>query len=107
MTTWKITVGGSSDIKLVTIENVTDYTDYYATLAVIDILTKKPVEGTIVPLLPNIHNGFTVQLLPAQTKNLKEGSYLVALELSKGVDPITYRKEVSWIMEVSESLINV
>lgn len=106
MDTWHIQQGGSSDLKMVTVENVTDYTDYYGTLAVVNEYTKTPT-GVMVPIAPHPVNGFTLALMPEHTTSLVPKKYLVVFEISKGVSPITYRKEVSWMLEVSQSLINV
>lgn len=106
MKTWKIAKGDSTDLKIVTVENITDYTGYYGTLSILDKVTKEAVGATIA-LSPDVAEGFTAALLPEQTSSLAPGTYLVVLEISKGVTPVTYRKEINWMLEVSESLINI
>lgn len=106
MNTWSIQQGGSTDLKLVTIENVVDYTGYHGSIVVIeDNASRDIVVGPIAQSADAVE-GFTVGLLPEQTSNIVPGRYMVVFEISKGIDPITYRKEVSWLLEVSASLIN-
>lgn len=105
MNTWQIAQGSSTDIKQVTIENIDDYTDYYSTVAVVDEYSKEPI-GVTFSVSPDKDDGFTVGLLPGNTELIEPGRYLVVFEISKGIDPVLYRKEISWLLEVSPSLVN-
>jgi len=107
MNSWSTQQGSSTDLKIITIENVTDYTGYYATVSVVNASSKETISGTTVSISPDVNDGFTVGLLPATTQLLSPGRYLVVFEISKGIDPVTYRKEVNWLLEISESLINI
>ena len=104
MADWKVIKGDSSDVKRITIKGITDYTDYRGDITILD--QNRNVVGFTSAIEPDIGSGFTVGLSPTHTSALDIGTYIVVFEISKGIDPVTYRREMSWAITVAESLIN-
>ena len=107
MSDWVTVQGDSTDIKTITVDGVTDYTDYSGKLLVLNGKQTGIVEITIPAIVPDLVNGFTVGFTPGQTDSLAVGTYVVAFEITK-VDaesiPI-YRRELSWSMRITQSVI--
>lgn len=106
MDNWKERRGDSTDIKSITIKGVTDYTGYTGDITVLDPDTKEVV-GFTGSIAPDLGAGFTIGLSPGQTEVLPVGTYLVVFEMNRLVDSVpVYRKELSWSLIITESLIN-
>jgi hypothetical protein len=107
----KVKKGGSTKVFNIKLDGVTDYTDYFGDLDVLDANTKVST-GVTRTVAPDPANGFDISLTPAETSTLDVDSYIVVFEITK--DPIgnglladfTYRRELTWQLEVQESLIN-
>ena len=103
--------GGSTKNFNVTITGITDYTDYFGTIDVLDPKTKVSAGITRV-INPDVSNGFIVALTPGETNTLGVGKYLVVLEITKDpvgngdINDFTFNRELSWQLEIKESLIN-
>ena len=96
--------GESTDLFLVSIDGLTDYTDYYSDLSVIDARTNTVVLGPI--RINPVDNAFSVALSRTQTAALPVDSYVVVLEVVKEVAAVLeFRKEISWALKITESLL--
>lgn len=105
-------IGDSTDMFNITVEGtdgnpITDYTGYRGEVAILN-----PTDNTILlgklAVTPNVTEGFYIAFTPAQTATLIKGSYPVVFEMVKEEDTvITFRREISWSLQISESLINV
>lgn len=106
MDSWKERKGDSTDIKKITIKGITDYSGYTGDITVLDPNTKV-VAGFTGVITPDVSTGFTVGLSPQQTNALAIGTYLVVFEVKKVEEgTVVYRKELSWSLIITESLIN-
>ena len=97
--------GDSTDIYEIEIEGLTDYTGYRADVAVLNSKTKGVIIGpySIGPA----DNKISVALYPSQTALLQPGMYIVVCEVIKEIDEVVmFRKEFSWTLQITESLIN-
>ena len=107
MTNWVTVQGDSTDIKTITVDGVTEYTDYTGKLVV---LLESKLTSAVVSKpdnAPDIANGFTVGLTPGQTEGLEPGTYIAAFEITKTVGGIaTYRRETTWGLQISRQLVN-
>lgn len=97
--------GEKTDIFAVNVKGVTDYTDYYSNLVILDS------SDDSVALGPNrinpVFGKFAVVLSPDETLSLPVGSYIAILEVIKEVDSVVeFRREVSWPIKISASLVN-
>lgn len=97
--------GESSDLFIVTIKGLVDYTNYYSDLTILNADTGLVVLGPI--RINPVSNKFSIALTPAQTALLPVDNYTAVLEVVKDVATvIEFRKEISWSLKVTESLIN-
>jgi hypothetical protein len=97
--------GENTELFNVHIEGISDYTDYSANLVVLNAKTNESVISSIS--IPVTENKFAVALTPDQTLNLPVDSYIMVLEILKVVGGVTqFRKELSWPLKITESLIN-
>jgi hypothetical protein len=105
MSKMSVKQGESTDLFNITVEGLTDYTDYYSELTVLAADTDAPVLGPLT-IYPSASNKFPVSLSPAQTAGLPVGNYTVVLIVVKDVEGvIEFRKETSWSLKVSASLL--
>jgi hypothetical protein len=87
----------------ITIEGLTDYTDYFSKLFVF-AKDDTQVLGPIA--ISPTDNNFAVALSPEQTLALPLGSYTVVFQVYKEVATvIEFSKEISWPLKITESLI--
>ena len=95
--------GDSTDIVEITIDGVPDLTGYVGKCQILKGRTK-----AFGPLIIGPTDGvFKVALMPAQTETLEEGEYTVVFEIEKlEVDVVVFRREVSWPLVITESLLN-
>lgn len=97
--------GENTELFNVHIEGVSNYTDYYAKLVVLNAKTN--AEAIPSTTITAIDNKFPIALTPDQTLSLAVDSYVVVLEVIKEVEgTIQFRKELSWPLKITESLIN-
>lgn len=98
--------GESTDLFIITVKGVTDYTDYYSDLSILVADTEVVVLGPV--RINPVDNKFSVALTPDQTAALPVDSYTVVLEVIKEVTGIKeFRKEISWSLKVTKPLIAV
>lgn len=101
----RVKKGDSTDIFEITIEGLTDYTDYRGEVTILN-----PADDTEV--FPKIaiapaNNKITVAFSPVHTSTLDVGEYNVVCEVIKETDGVVqFRRELSWPIEVLPSLIN-
>jgi hypothetical protein len=101
----KVKRGDSTDIFEVTVEGVTDYTDYRGEVSVLAPKTNEAVIAKYV--IAPTDGKITVALSPAQTALLDVGNYNVVLEVIKeATGVVTFRRELNWPLEVLPSLLN-
>ena len=97
--------GENTDLFIITIQDLIDYTDYYSDLSVVAADTDTVVLGPL--RIEAVDNKFSVALSPAQTAQLPIGGYTVVLEVVKDVASVVeFRKELSWPLKVTKSIIN-
>jgi hypothetical protein len=98
--------GGSTDIFEIAVGGVSDYTDYRGTLVILDPATEGAVLYTS-SVSPGVSGGFSIAFSPVQTEVLAVGSYTVVFEIIKEVATvIEFRRELSWTLKITPSLIN-
>lgn len=102
----KVKRGDSTDIVEVSVDGVADLTYYRGDLQLLDPDTNASIT-TKVSLNPTGAK-FLVAFTPAQTATLDVGNYNVVFEVIKEQVPgtVTFRREMSWYMQVLPSLIN-
>lgn len=103
----KMTVkqGENTDLFIITIEGLVDYTDYYSDLSVVAADTDTVVLGPI--RINPVDNQFSIAFTPAQTLALPVGSYTAVLEVVKEVATVLeFRKEISWPLKITKSILN-
>jgi len=106
MKKWNTVKGDSTDIKNITVEGVTDYTDYTGKLVVLDTQVKGHIMITQPSIAPDTETGFTCGLTPGQTDTLSKGNYIVVFEITKTESTVaTYRREINWQLNIMEALI--
>ena len=99
--------GDSTDVFKITVQGVSDYTDYLGNLSVLDPDTKV-VDGPVLVISPDVSAGFTIGFSPVQTEVMELGDYLVVLEITKEEAGVpVFRREMSWSLKITESLINL
>jgi hypothetical protein len=98
--------GDNTEIFSISVGGVSDYTNYRGELAILDpsdgtfVLTK-----TVIATLPS--GGFSIGFSPAQTAALAVGDYNVVFEIIKEVATVVeFRRELSWPLKITPSLIN-
>ena len=97
--------GESTSLVVITIEGLTDYTDYYGNLRVLEGDTDDIVLGPI--RVDPADSKFSVAFNPAQTLGLPIEDYTVVFEVVKEVaDVIEFRKEVSWPLKINKAIID-
>ena len=101
--------GDSTNVINVTVKGLTDYTGYYGILHI--LLPGKDSSNTKVLDLTIDHSTdkFEVFFMPAQTSTLEvDTTYLVVFEIyHKTGEVVDFRRELSWPLEITKSLINV
>ena len=98
--------GDSTNIFKITVEGVTDYTNYRGELAVLDPSDNSILIGKTV-INPDPEGGFTVAFAPAQTELLDVNYYTVVFDVIKEVSGvIEFRRELSWTLQITESLLS-
>jgi hypothetical protein len=98
--------GDSTDIFKVTVSGIDDYTDYRGEVAVLDSTTGNFIVEKFV-ISPDVSSGFSVAFAPAQTQLIEVGDYTVVFEVIKEVSGvIEFRRELSWSLQITESLLN-
>jgi hypothetical protein len=98
--------GDSSNTFKLTVEGITDYTDYRGELAVLNPSDNSVLIGKLV-VSPNLADGFTVAFAPVQTASLVVGDYTVVFEVIKEVATVVeFRRELTWPLQITESLLN-
>lgn len=100
----KVKRGDSTDIYNITVEGVSDYTDYRGEVTILD--SDNEVVFPKVVIAPN-EGKVSIALTPTQTATLEVGSYNMVCEIIKEEDGIvTFRREMNWPIEILPSLIN-
>lgn len=101
----KVKKGDSTDIFEITIDGVTDYTDYRGEVSV---LFPKSNAAAIVKYSILPANGkITLALSPSQTGGLAVGDYNVVFEVIKETNGVVeFRRELSWPLQIQPSLLN-
>lgn len=96
--------GESTDLFSITVKDLTDYTNYYGDLYIIEATADTQVLGPI--RINPADNKFSVALSPAQTAALPVDNYTAVFKVTKEVDSvIEFCKEVSWAVKITNSLI--
>lgn len=94
--------GDSSNTFKLTVEGITDYTDYRGELAVLNPSDNSVLIGKLV-VSPNL----AVAFAPVQTASLAVGDYTVVFEVIKEVATVVeFRRELTWPLQITESLLN-
>lgn len=101
----KVKRGDSSDIIEITVDGITDFTNYRGELQILNGDTKETVVNKVTIAPSDLK--FLVGLTPNQTAILPVGNYIAVFEIIKEVGSIiTFRREISWPVEITVSLIN-
>ena len=103
--TMTVKQGDSTDVFEITIDGVTDYTDYRTDVQVLVPKTNAVViaKETITP----VDGKMSVAFAPEQTAGLAASSYNVVAEVVKETNGVViFRRELTWTLRVQESLVN-